>query len=221
MALQIRRLVGDYRIADRVCLVKRIVGKIDNLVVNGLGNRLRNVFMNTAGNPLLRIAVYKNLPFRFDDLHLLFGNRTANIVCLSHRIATQTAENLNNLLLIDNTAIGDLQNRLQKRGLISNLPAVQLVGNEFGNGIHWAGSVQRHDCGHIFNRGRTHINAHAGNACRFQLENALGLAFCQHFKGFRVVIRHLVDIEIGMLAANLLLCILDHRQVTKTQKVHF
>ena len=56
---------------------------------------------------LFRIAFNECLSFTVENTLLLFGNCPADIVRLSHGIAAQGTENLDNLLLIDNAAIGD------------------------------------------------------------------------------------------------------------------
>ena len=89
-------------------LVESVVGKVHDLIVDGLSNRFRHPMTDTTGNVLRRIPVDKHLPLCLDNLHFLFGNGTADVVRLSHSVAAQTAENLNDLLLIDDTAVGDL-----------------------------------------------------------------------------------------------------------------
>ena len=97
---------------------------------------------------------------------------------------------------------------------------IQLVGNKRRNGIHRTGTIQRHDSGQIFDRSRPHIHADTGNAGALQLENTLCLAFCQHFKGFRIIIRHFVNVKAGIDLTDLLLGIFNNRKVTQTQEVH-
>ena len=62
---------------------------------------------DTARDILRRITIDEDLALRLNDLHFLLGNGSADVVCLTHGIAAQRAENLNDLLLIDNTAIGN------------------------------------------------------------------------------------------------------------------
>ena len=202
-------------------LIEGIVGKFHDLIVDGLGRSLRHAVGNAAGDILSRVTIHEDLSLRLDDLHFLFGNGAADIICLAHGIAAQLLENGNHLLLVDDTAVGDLQNRLQMGCLVTDLAGVLLAGDKLRDGIHGAGAIQRHDCRHIFDGGGLHIDAHAGNAGRLQLENALGLALSQHGKGLRVIIRHLIDGEIRVKGTDLLLRILDHRQVSQAQEVHF
>ena len=221
MALEIRRLVGNNRIANSVGLVKRIVCKGNDLIIQRLRHILTDAICNTSGNSLFCITIDKHFSFCLDDLHFLFGNRPADIIRLTHGITTQPTENLNNLFLVDDASVGDLQNRLQFGTFIGDLLVVQLVFNKLRNGIHRAGTVQRHDSGNVLNAVRFHAHANTGHSRRFQLEHALGLTFCQHFKGFRIIIRNSVHGEVRVEFLNLLFRVPDNRQVTQAQEVHF
>ena len=221
VAFEVRRLVGYHRIAHRVGLIEGIVGKGNDFIVQGLGSLLRYSVGDTAGYPLFLIAVYKNLPLRLDDSVFLFGDGPADIVRLSHSIAGQSPENLNHLLLVDDTAISNPQNRLQQRRFVGDFLGVQLIGNEGGNGVHGTGAVQCHNSRQVFDGVGVHIDAHAGNSGRFQLEYALGLSLRQHIKGFLVIVRNFGNVKIRLDLLNLLLGILNHRQVPQAQKVHF
>ena len=88
MALQVGCLVCNDSIADGVCLVESIVGKINDLVVNRLCDGFRDTMGNCTGDILLRIAIDKDLALRLNDLHLFLGNGPADIICLTHGIAT-------------------------------------------------------------------------------------------------------------------------------------
>ena len=141
IVLQIRRLIGHYRIAHRMRLVKRVISKVDNFVINGLGDFLSNSLRNCSGNSLLFVAVNEDMPLRLNDFLLLFGNGAPDVVRLSHGIPGQTAEYLNHLFLVDNATVCDTENRLQKRRFIGNLLCVQFVGNKPGDGIHGTRAV--------------------------------------------------------------------------------
>ena len=158
-----------------------------------------------------RIAVDKDLAILLDDLHFLLGDGPADIVCLTHGVTAQGLENVDDLFLVNDTAVGNLQNRLQKGRFIPNFPGIQLVCNKGRDGIHRAGAIQCNNSRHIFNRGRLHVDAHAGDTGRFQLKYALGLTFGQHGKGSRIIVRHFGDIKAGLDLTDLLLGILNNR----------
>ena len=176
---------------------------------------------DAAGDVLGRVAVDEDLAFGFDDLHFLFGNGPADIIGLAHGVAAQGTENLNDLLLIDDTAVGDLQDGFQKGRFVPDLAVVQLIGDKRRDGIHGAGTVECHDCRHVFNGRGLHVDADTGDACGFQLEYALGLAFRQHGEGLRVIVRDFIDVKVGDDLSDLLFRVIDDRQVPQAQKVHF
>ena len=128
-------------------LVEGIVRKGNDLVIDGLSRGLGNALCNSTGDALLLVTVDEHFSFFFDDLHLLFGDRTADIVRLTHGVAAQSLENGNHLLLIDDAAVGNFQNRLQKGRLIPDLAMIQLIGDKGGNRIHRAGTVKCHNSG--------------------------------------------------------------------------
>ena len=169
--------------------VKGIVGKGNDLIIKGLGHMLGNAIGHAAGDILRFITVDEDLALFLDDLHLLFGDGAADVVRLAHSIAAKGTEDLNNLLLVDNTTIGNFQDRLQFRAFISDFLMIQLIFNEFWNGIHGAGTIQGDDSRNIFNTAGLHTDTDTGHTGRFQLEYALSLAFCQHPEGGGIIIR--------------------------------
>ena len=67
----------------------------------------------------LGAAVHKVLSLGLHDGMFLFAHGTADIVCLTERETCQLPEDLHDLLLIDDAAIGHIQNVGQPWGLIS------------------------------------------------------------------------------------------------------
>ena len=220
MILQIRRLIGHHGVANRVGLVEGIVAKIDNLIVDRLGHRLRDAPGHCAGNPLLFVSIDEHVALRLNDFLLLFGDGSPDVVRLAHGISGQGAENLNDLLLIDDAAVGHPENRLQKRGLIGDLLGIELVGNEFGNGIHGPWTIQGHNGGEIFNGRGLHAHAHPGHTCRLHLEHALGLPLGQHGVDVGIVIRNVGHGERQLRLPDLRFRLGNHRQVPQAQEVH-
>ena len=141
MALEIGRLISYHRIADGVGLVKGVVGKVVDFVVNSLGRGLGNSVCDAALDAPLRIAVDEGVALLFNLLGLFLGDGTAHHICLAQRVPAQLLENLYDLLLIDNASIGHGQNWLQGRVLIGDEPGVLLAGDKAGDGIHGARTV--------------------------------------------------------------------------------
>ena len=221
MTLEISSLVSHDGIANSMGLVKGVVCKIHNFIVDGLGDAFRYPVTYTAGNSLFRITVDKNLSFRFDDFHFLFGNCPADVVGLSHGIAAQRAEYLNHLFLVDDASVSDFQDWFQQRRFIGHLPGIQLVGNKTWNRVHGTGTIQRHNCRNIFNRTGLHTDAHAGHTGGFQLKNALGLPLGKHGESFLVVVRNSVHGKIRLPLLNFLFGVSNNRQISQSQKIHF
>ena len=93
-----------------MCFIKRIIGKVHNLIKN----RLRRLFiyaaLDGAINAQFLVAVDEVGAFFCQLLHLFLGHRAAHHIRLAKRISRQHAENFHNLFLIDHTAIRDIQN---------------------------------------------------------------------------------------------------------------
>ena len=220
MALQVRCLVRNHRIANRMGLVKGVVCKGDDFIIDGLAHRFRHAVGDATSNALLLVTIDEDLSLCLDDFHLFLGNGPANIIRLTHGITAQTAKNLNNLLLVDNTAVGYLQDRLQQGRLIGDLFPVQLIFDKGGDRIHGTGTVKGHDCRNIFNRTGLHVHTDTGHARRFQLENALGLTLPEHLESSIVIIRCRVHGKSGIDLLNLHFRVTNDRQVPQAQEIH-
>ena len=107
--------------------LQAMYGAADLLIVGKFG---------TAGDISLRVAVEEGLPLLFNVLDLLFGHGPAHHIGLAQRVAAQLLEDLNDLLLIDDAAVGIGQDRHQRRVLVGHLLRVVLAGDEPGNGFH-------------------------------------------------------------------------------------
>ena len=107
MGLEIGGLIGNQRITDGMGFVKSIVGKVEDFIIDFLGNFLLHSVGDGAGNAPLRVAVDEGFPLLQNDRLFFLGDGPAHIVGLSQGVATQLAENLNDLFLIYNTTIGD------------------------------------------------------------------------------------------------------------------
>ena len=106
-----------------MALIEGVRRKTRHLIVDLIGHFLGDAVGNTAGAFVARLgaAVDKMLPFRLHHGVLLFAHGAADIVCLSEREARQFPEDLHDLLLIDDAAVGHIQNVRQLRGLVADL----------------------------------------------------------------------------------------------------
>ena len=221
VTLEVRRLIGHHRVADGVGLVEGVVGKVIDLVIDGLGRFLWNAVGHAALDVTGGVAVEERLPLPFHVLGLLLGHGAAHHVRLTQRVARQLLEYLDDLLLIDDTAVGARQDGLQRRMLIGHQLGIVLAGDEPGDGFHGAGAVQGYDGGDILDGLGLQTQADAGHAGGFHLEHAGGAALRQHPEHLRIVHGDLLQIEVRGVAVYHLHRVVQHRQVPQAQEIHF
>lgn len=143
VALEVRRLIRHHRIADSVGLVEGIVGEVVNLVEDILGRGLRNAAGNAAPDAPGGVAVEKGLPLPLHVLGLLFGHGPAHHVRLAQGIARQLLEDLDDLLLVHDAAVGAGEDRLQLGVLIGHQGGVVLAGHKPGEESRAPGGTGR------------------------------------------------------------------------------
>ena len=119
--LHIGRTVGDDGIADGVRLVEGVARKVQDLVIDAVRHGLAHAVGDRAGNVPARVAVDEGLALGVNDGVLFLAHRAADHVGLAEREAREALEDLDDLLLIDDAAVGDLQNWPQQRVLIADL----------------------------------------------------------------------------------------------------
>ena len=156
-----------------------------------------------------------------DDLVLFLAHRAADHIRLTERKSGKAAENFNYLLLIDDTAVGDLEYRAQKLVLVAYLLGMRRALDKSRDAVHRAGTVQGYNCGNIFNALGLEAGANAGHAGAFKLENAARVPLREHFENLRVAVGDLLDLEIRLDAPHHFRRVLEHREVSQTEKVHF
>ena len=210
VAFHVRRAVGDEGVRNGMRFVEGVVGKIDDLVIDAARDVLRHAVRNAAGDVPHRVAVDESDALGVDD----------GVLFLAHR-AADDPEHLLYLLLIDHAAVGDAEDRLELRVLVTDLFRVLAALEEFRDAVHRAGAVERDNGGDIFERLRPQRGAHARDARRFELEYAGGLARGEHVEHGRIVHRDGVDGEVWLLAPDELGRIFEHREIAKAEKVHF
>ena len=222
MALEISGLESHIGVAGRMALVEGVGRKAGHLVVDLVCHLLRDTVGNAAGAFVagLGAAVHKMFPLGFHDGVLLFAHGAANVICLSEGEARQFPEDLHDLLLIDDAAVGHIQNVCQLRSLVADLVRLVPIAQIGGNGVHGARAVQTDQSDDIFKVLGLQPHKHLLHAGGFQLEHTLGIALPQHFVGIRVVIVQITDGELRVLLLYRNLRISDDSQGAQTQKVH-
>ena len=192
MAFEVRCLIGHHRIGNGVGLIECVIGEGEDLIVDFFGrggvDAVGHAALNVAGG----IAVEKRLPLLGHVLGLLLAHGPAEHIRLSQRVPGKLLEDLDDLLLIDDTAVSDGQDRLQLRDDVADLAGVMLAGDELGDRIHGAGTVQGDDGGDILDALGLQTYADAGHAGGFHLEHTVGFAVGEHFVGLRVPLRDVI-----------------------------
>ena len=221
MALEVRRLVGHHRVADGVSLIEGVVGEVKDLIVNGLRRGLLDAIGDAAGDAPLRVAVDKGVPFLFDLLGLLLADGSAHHVRLPQREATQLLKNADDLLLIDDAAVGHRQDGDQLGVLVCHQLGIVLAGDKARDGLHGTRSVQRDDSGDILDVLGLQPHANTGHAGGLDLEHTGCPALRDHLVGLRVVVGDAVQRKVRLVPLHHLHRVVQYRQVPQPQKVHF
>ena len=167
------RLIRNHRIRSRMRFIERILCKIDHLIVDLVCNLLRNTICNAARNALCFISVNKVLALFFHDGGFFLGHRTAPQVASSKRVTRQITYDLHNLLLIYDTAICRLQNRLQLRAVILDRIRVIFTTDILRDKIHRTRTVQGNSRDHILKTLRLQFLHEVFHTRTFQLEHTV------------------------------------------------
>ena len=173
-------------------LIECVIGEGEDLIVDFFGrggvDAVGHAALDVAGG----IAVEKRLPLLGHVLGLLLAHGPAEHIRLAQGVPRQLLEDLDDLLLIDDTAVSDGQDRLQLRDDVADLAGIMLTGNELGDRIHGAGTVQGNDSRDVLNALGLQSYADAGHTGRFHLEHTVGFAVGEHFVGRRVPLRNVI-----------------------------
>ena len=81
---------------------------------------------------------------------LLFTHGTADVICLSERETGQFTEYLHDLFLVDDAAVGDVEDMGQLRGLVADLIRLVAVAQVGRDGVHRARAVKTDKSDDVF-----------------------------------------------------------------------
>ena len=107
IALEPRRLIRNDSVADGMRLIEGVVCKVVHLVVDALRHIDRDAVRLAAADTARGVSVDERAAFFFDVLDFFLRHRTAHHVRLPERVAAELAEDLDDLLLIEDAAVGD------------------------------------------------------------------------------------------------------------------
>ena len=114
MCLEVGSAVGNDGVGCRMGFIEGVGGKGAHLVKQLICYLLTDAVGNTADTLDRAVLLFgspdKVFALLLHDLVLLFGHGAAHQVRPSVGIASQLAADLHDLLLIDDTSVGDIQN---------------------------------------------------------------------------------------------------------------
>ena len=202
-------------------LIERIFRKIHHFIINLRGDILRDAVCHTSGHALLRISIDEIRPLLFHHGLLFLTHGTAHEIASPKRIAAQITHDLHYLLLINNTAVGRRQNRLQLRTQIGNCSKIALSLNIFRDKVHRSRTVQGNPGNNIFKVLWLQFLHEVLHSCTFQLEHAICFAGSDGCQNLFIIKINLIKINLfsGTLPYKLH-GITQHREGSKSQEVH-
>ena len=225
MALKICRSVSHHRICGSVGFVKGIGAECRHIVKYLFGYTLGHSPCNRSLTQNITLfilfTVNKELPFPLHNSVLFLGHRSSYNIRSAEGITCKTSENLHYLLLINDTTVGYIKNRLKQFGFIAHILRIVAIMNILRNRIHRSRSVKGKNCRQVLYILRTKAAKNIFHSVRFELENTVGQSLSHHFIGCFIVKAHIFHRKIRILFSYKLLGISNNREVTESQKVHF
>ena len=193
MRLQIGGLIGDHGVGRAVRLVEAILGELGHLIVE--------LFRLVGGDPLLASPRDKFLPQLRHLLRLFLPHGLAQPIRVGRRKSRQFHGDLHDLLLIQDHAIGIIENLFQLRNLVGDqLPVV----SAFDIVIHHAAfqgarTVQGQQVDDILKGPGLHTNQEIPHPRAFKLKDAGNLPLPQERVGLFVIKLDRLQVEIGVV----------------------
>ena len=218
MRLEPCRLIRHQRIGRRVRLVEAVTGEFLHQVEDIAGNLFVDALLRGAGD--------ENLPLLGHLLGLLLAHGAAQQVGAAQRVAGHILGDLHHLFLVDDDAVGGLENGLQHRmrvfGFLLAVLDVDVVVDH--PRLQRAGPEQCHQGDDVLETVWTQPLDQVLHAPRFQLEHGGGLATLQQLVGGGIIQRNqgYVDrrLTAGLpLAVNSLQRPIDDGQCAQTEEV--
>ena len=174
-------------------LVEGILREVDHLIIDVVRRRLIDAPRDAARDVLLRITIDEVFPLLLHDLRFLLTHGTAHEVRAPHRVAGEITHDLHHLLLVDDTAIGRLEDRTDLRAVVADRFRVLLSLYVLRDEVHRTRSVEcdtGDDILDAFWLQPLHEILHAG---RLELEHALTVPARNHLVHLRISIVHVLD----------------------------
>ncbi len=166
MRLQIGGLIGHERVGGGVRFVETVAREIFHQVENFVGFGV--------GNVVFARSFQKTRPLLRHLFDLLFAHRPTEQIGLAERESGEQVRNLHDLFLINDDAVGFLQNAFQLRQSVLNRFAPVLAFDEI---IHHAaaeraGTIKRENGDDVLERLRFEFPQQFAHARTFKLKHA-------------------------------------------------
>ena len=158
-------------------------------------------------------------------LGLFLAHRPTQQVGTAQGITRQDLGNLHHLLLIQDDAVGRLEDWFKIRVRILDLGATMLAIDKVIDHarLQGPGSIQGHQGDNIFKGIRLQTPNQIFHAARFKLEHRRGLKHLQQFESLAVIERYRVEFDrlLGVQLAHRLQSPIDDRQGAQAQEIKF
>jgi hypothetical protein len=214
MRLEIGRLVGHHRVGRGVGLVEAIPGELLDQVEQLLGLRLRDLMLFGAIDE-----------FRAEFFHLLrffLAHGAAQDVGLSEGEAGDPVGDRHDLLLVDDHAIGILEQGFQLRHFVGDGNLALLALDEIRDEVHRPGAIEGDDRDDVLEPVGAEAGQEIPHARTFQLEETGRFAGREQGEGLRIGIGDLLDDQRGPVGARPVDQadrVVNHRQGLQAQEV--
>ena len=192
---QICSLVGNHRISGSVRLIESILRKVCHLIVDLVCDLLGNAVGDTARNPLFHISVNEILALFCHNRSFLLGHGTAHQVASSKSIACKITDDLHNLLLVYDTAIGRLQDGLHLRAVITDGIRTVFSADVLRNEIHGTRTVKGNSRDDILKALRLQFLHEVFHSGTLELEHAVSTSCSERIQYFFVVVINFLHIQ--------------------------
>lgn len=118
---------------------------------------------------------------------MFFRHGAAHEVCLTEGVPCKILEDLHDLFLINDDAVGLLENGLQKRREIADLIGLRTVFEVRRDEIHGSRAIERDPCNEVFETVRLKLFHEPLHAALFELEHGVRIRFRNELIGALVV----------------------------------
>ena len=211
---EIGGLIGNQSIGGAVGLVEPVAPEFFHEVENRFGFIFGNLVFQRPG--------HERIPMLGHFLGDFLAHGLAQVVRFGHGIIGQFGGNFHDLLLVEDNAVGLLENRLEFRHKIDHGLAAVFALNKIIHhaAVQGAGAIEGHQGGDVGKRSRLQPHQQIFHAGAFQLENARGVAAGQEGIG-----RPVVQIQIDHIGHRLTLIrqkrqgLFDDREVAQSQEI--